>query len=250
MDDRTRADRILDAWAAVAGEARPPVPRAGVIMRSRLPVATLAGAVVIVLAAAAIGSWLGRGPSGDLGGASPSLAPSVSAVAVTSPSTPTSAPSESPSPAPTTALTAPPTPTVAPTTAPCASADLAARIVRWEGAAGSRIATVELTNTGASACLVEAMAKPQLVDGSGAVLLNGKNPSSNEQLAIAPGDVLSALVSASNYCQSAPKPPVTVAFILSSGDRILATPESPDDATTPPCLGAGQPGTIEMRPWS
>lgn len=213
-------------------------------MRSRLPIATLAGAVVLVLTAVAVGTWIGRGPASDVGGASPS--PSGTTAAAASPIVP----SDSPGPSPSSGATTLPSPTVDANDTACATADLAGRIVRWEGAAGSRIATIELTNTGTYACLLDAMARPQLVDRANTVLLNGKSPTSTDTLTLAPGDVVTTLVSASNYCQAPPRPPVSVAFILSNGERILAHPDNLDDATVPDCLGPGQPGQIEMHPWS
>ena len=46
-------------------------------------------------------------------------------------------------------------------------------------------------------------------------------------------------------------PPVSVAFVLTGGGRIVATPFSPTDATLPPCNGApGSAGDIEMQPWA
>jgi hypothetical protein len=249
MERETRTDRILAEWAAVASEARPPSPRTGVIMRTRFPLATLTGAVALVLAAVAVGAWLNRGSSADLGASSPSPAVSAPIVAVVSPSiSPSVAPSDTPSPSPT--PTPEPTATPVATEAACDADELAARITMWEGAAGSRIATVQLTSVGTSDCLLDAVARPQLVDGSGAVLINGDNPGTDDQVSIAPGDVLTTLVSAANYCQSAPRPPVSVAFVFANGDRIVAAPESSTDATVPPCNGPGQPGTIEMHAWS
>ena len=120
----------------------------------------------------------------------------------------------------------------------------------WEGAAGHRIAHVEMTNTGATACTVRSLARPQLIDGRGAVLIDGADPASSTRLTIHPGTVLTTLVQDGNYCGSEPVPPVRVAFVTPEG-RIVASPVSPTDATVPPCLGpAGSAGTIEMQPWA
>jgi hypothetical protein len=127
---------------------------------------------------------------------------------------------------------------------------LAARITLWEGAAGSRIAHLELTNAGAQTCTLRAMDKPQLVDGKGAVLIDGSTPTSKALVTVAPGDVLKTLVEDSNYCGPDPMPPVSVAFVQSGGGRIVATPFSPTDATVPPCNGPGSPASIDMHPWA
>ena len=146
----------------------------------------------------------------------------------------------------------PPEVTVAtpvPTVGPCDPAVLAARITMWEGAAGSRIATVEMTNPGPR-CTIATMDRPQLVDGRGAILIDGAAPTTSTSLTINRGQKVTALVNASNYCGTGPVPPVTVDFVLADGRKIKAAPLSPADATVPPCNGPGSPAHIEMRPWS
>jgi Protein of unknown function (DUF4232) len=135
--------------------------------------------------------------------------------------------------------------------APCDPAALATRITLWEGAAGHRIAHVELTNTGSSTCTLQAVLVPQLVDGNRSVLIDGTSPASPDPiLTVAPGGTLKTLVQDGNYCGPAPVAPVSVAFVMAGGSRIVATPFSPTDATVPPCNGAGSPADIEMQPWA
>ena len=86
------------------------------------------------------------------------------------------------------------------------------------------------------------MDRPQLVDGRGAVLIDGADPTTSSSLTINRGQKVTALVNASNYCGTAPVPPVTVDFVLSDGRKIKAAPLSPADATVPPCNGAGLAG--------
>jgi hypothetical protein len=134
---------------------------------------------------------------------------------------------------------------------PCGLASLEARITLWEGAAGHRIADVELTNTGFSACVVQATARPQLVDGNRSILIDGAAPAGSDPfLTVAPGGVLKTLVQDGNYCGPAPVAPVSVAFVLADGSHLVATPFSPTDATVPPCLGSGSKADIEMHPWA
>jgi hypothetical protein len=181
---------------------------------------------------------------------------SAPGAAPTAPATPVATASPSPSAAPTSTATAAPTPTPTPkptaTPAPsaCDPAKLAARITLWEGAAGSRIAHVELTNANSQTCTIRAMDKPQLVDGKGSVLINGQTPSSAAVVTLAPGDVVTTLVEDSNYCGPNPVAPVSVAFVQSPSGRFVATPVSPTDTTVPPCNGAGQPPVIDMHPWA
>jgi hypothetical protein len=164
-------------------------------------------------------------------------------------------------PSPTATTRALPTTTAAPTATtaaspaqgPCDPARLVARITLWEGAAGHRIAHVELTNTASAACQVADLATPQLVDGTGAVLIDGTPPASSSTLSMTPGAVFKTLVQDGNYCGPAPAPPVSVAFVFPGGlGRIVATPLSATDTSgLPPCLGApGSAGDIEMQPWA
>jgi hypothetical protein len=238
--ERSRVDRILNDWAAVASQARRPATSPqGVVMRSSLSGATLAGASLVVLVVVGAVFWLGnRGPSGPVGG-TPSTPPSPSAPA-------TSAPATS---APATAA-ATPSPTAA-AIGPCDPAQLAARITMWEGAMGHRIAHLEMTNTGPAACKLETMARPQLVDGRGTTLIDGASPSSSATLTLARGGLVTTLVQDGNYCGPTPKAPVSVVFVLSDGRKIVAAPLSPTDATLPPCNSApGTAGTIDMHPWA
>ncbi len=181
---------------------------------------------------------------------------------------PTTEPATSPAPSMTTmpspsSISSPSaTPSVAPTIAVCTSAQLAARVTPfepssgvfegWQGAAGSRFADVELTNTG-PACTLPAMARPQLIDGHGAVIINGEAPGDSTLLTVDPGTVLKTVVSAANYCGPAPTAPVTVAFVFNDGtDRVVAVPVSPTDTSgVPPCNGdPGSAGDITMHPWA
>lgn len=169
----------------------------------------------------------------------------------------TPSPTATPSPTVTPSVTASPAVTASPEASAstvangsCDPADLAARITMWEGAAGSRIASVDLTNEGTVACLVPSVARPQLLDGQGLVLIEGEVARPAVGLLVAPGATLQTLVQDSNYCGAAPTAPVTIAFQFLDGDSLMATPLSANDATVPPCNGAGEPAHIEMQPWA
>jgi len=245
--DPSRSDRILQDWDAVASQARRPVdPPRAVVVRSGLSGTSLAGALVLVAALVFAVVWFGRPVSDDQTGGI--VVPPSATPAVTSP------PSDSPTAQPTPPPTPSPTPTSQPSPTPritwCAPADLTARITMWEGAAGSRIAHVELTNTGSKDCTLRTLMKPQLVDGRGSVLIDGPEPRTSAEKAFAPGAVATTLVQASNYCGPAPVAPVSVAFVVAEG-RTVATPVSPTDMTLPPCNGApNSAGSIEMHPWA
>jgi hypothetical protein len=200
----------------------------------------LGAALVLVLrpTPGGVGSEASPSPSAALAVVPPT--PSPSAVAVVPP---TPVPS-----APVLIVTPAPSPTAV---EPCKPANLDARITLWEGAMGHRIAHVELTNTGFSACVIQSKARPQLVDGNRSILIDGAAPAAPDPfLTVAPGGVLKTLVQDGNYCGPAPVAPVSVAFVLADGSRFVATPLSPTDATVPPCNGAGSAADIEMQPWA
>ena len=212
-------------------------------MRNRFPVATLTGATLVIVVVAVAAFVIGRaGTIADVG-ASPSASSPASAMASPLPSVPGS-------PTPTAPPSVPSVPSATPTIGPCDPPSLAARITLWEGAAGSRIAHVELRNIGTSPCRLDALDRPQLVAGDGSVRINGANPTTSDQLIVAPAELLTTLVSASNDCMPAPVPPTSVAFVLGDGQRIVAKPVNATDTTTPPCNGDGSPATIDMHPWA
>jgi hypothetical protein len=242
---RDRVSRLLDEFTAVTNAApRPVSPARRLTMRNRMPVATLTGATLVIVVVAVAAIAIGRPGQSSVVGASPSAPVTTPPASVQAVATPSQVAVASPD------RTASPAPSAHPTTGPCELASLAARITSWEGAAGSRIATVELRNTGTARCLLDAVDRPQLVDGDGTVIIDGKAPASSEQLTLAPGDVLTTLVSASNDCKPAPVPPVSVAFVFADDQRLVADPVSPTDTTVPPCNGAGLSATIEMHSWA
>ncbi|MBI2762603.1 MAG: DUF4232 domain-containing protein [Chloroflexi bacterium] len=135
---------------------------------------------------------------------------------------------------------------------PCDARALVARVIRWEGAAGSRIASVDMANAGSAPCLVFSLARPQLLDGTATILIDGGQPSTSAPLLVQPGAVLTTEVRTSNYCGPNPAAPVTVAFVIQDGlGRVLAAPTTATDTSgVPPCNGAaGSPGSIDMQPW-
>ncbi|MEO7664916.1 MAG: DUF4232 domain-containing protein [Candidatus Limnocylindrales bacterium] len=156
-------------------------------------------------------------------------------------------------------------PVIAPTVGPASQAAvvectpdfLRASVVSWDGAAGSRIAEVHLTNTGSVACETATLDRPALISLpayqlNGDTLIQGKAAVNPQPLSLAPGQTVVAGVSASNYCGGEPAAPVTVAFELSNGAGIVtAAPVSQTDVTgVPPCNGAGSAASIQMQPWA
>lgn len=177
------------------------------------------------------------------------------ASACATPATPgpraTATTSVEPTPAVAATTSAPTAAPASPATGPCSPHALTAQVTGWSGAAGSRIGSVELRNAGTDPCVIFGFARPQLVDGAGTILIDGQPPGASMVLLLAPGGLVRADVRASNYCGPDPLPPVTVAFVLPDGlGRIVAAADSPAGiGGLPPCLGPGEPGTIEMQPW-
>jgi hypothetical protein len=184
----------------------------------------------------------------------------LAACSTTGPSVATPTTAATLAPSPTIAVTASPVasvgPAVSPTptpitgTRPCDPASLSAVIKSWDSGAGHRTATVELTSNGKSDCTLHALAKPQLVGGNGAVLIDGTGTSSSTVLTLHYYDVVSTMVDVDNYCGAAPVAPVTVAFVFPGPEgRVVATPLSPTDTSgVPPCMGTN-PGSIDMHPF-
>jgi hypothetical protein len=136
-------------------------------------------------------------------------------------------------------------------TAACTPNDVDAVITAWQGAAGSRIATVELHNTAGFPCTMWAVSGAKLVDAGGGTLIGpGGGGSSATPTEIGATEVLHTLVEVSNYCGPAPEAPVTVVFQQNAA-IFVATALSPADLTgLPPCNGENQPAVIEMQPWA
>jgi hypothetical protein len=132
----------------------------------------------------------------------------------------------------------------------CTPYDVDAVITAWDGAAGSRIATVELHQIGATPCTVDPLPQPWLADGGGTPLITG-TAGAGAPITVAPGEVLNTLVQVGNYCGPEPAAPVTVAFTQNVA-VFVATALSPSDLSgVPPCNGeAGPASDIAMHPWS
>jgi hypothetical protein len=143
------------------------------------------------------------------------------------------------------------TPTGVPgSVAACTADSLTGEILQWEGAAGHRIATIKVHNTGASACTLPKLLRPVLVDQDGHALILGTAVQDAEPITIAPGTAATTLVDMANYCGAAPSAPLGIRLYLPSDDSIEAYPAAgvPLPIDPPPCNGPNQPATIQMQP--
>jgi hypothetical protein len=135
----------------------------------------------------------------------------------------------------------------------CIASQLSARIIDWQGAAGSRIADIELVNTSFATCTIRNYPRVRLVSAHGAILINGTAASTTAAVHVLPRlGFLKTEVSDNNYCGPSYAKPVTLAFVLPGTlGRVVAIPLSATDASgVPPCLGApGSHGHISMHAW-
>jgi hypothetical protein len=135
----------------------------------------------------------------------------------------------------------------------CSATQLSARIVDWQGAAGSRIADVVIVNTSFAKCSLRDFPRVVMVSARAKAMMSGKLASTTAHThGLGPLAFLKTEVSASNYCGPAYAKPVTLAFVLpGTAGGVVAIPLSPtDDSGVPPCNGApGSAGQISMHAW-
>ena len=131
----------------------------------------------------------------------------------------------------------------------CVPAGLSAEITAWEGAAGHRIATVAVHNTGSAACLLPTMLEPVLVDRAGNALILGKHPQAASSIVLPAGSSATTLVDMANYC-GVVSSPLGIRLYLPSEKSVEAYPAPgvPLPIDPPPCNGPSQPASIEMQP--
>ena len=135
-----------------------------------------------------------------------------------------------------------------PSEAMCEAVDLDATITRWEGAAGSRIAWLEVTNNGDRECLLGAPTSAKLLYSGeqGAISTTGTQPiGTNVQLGSDQTERL--MVRVTNWCTAAPTKPVSVDLTLSTGAAFVVEPASGVTFDPPPCNGPGQQATMDIQ---
>ena len=227
-----------------------------------LPLLGITAGIVVGLVASVV---LRPGPSSVSAAAfEPSPTP-ISAVAAASPTPGTPKPEEtSPaSPAPKASPRPTATPQPAASAAPastetCRPNDLSGRILAWDGAAGSRIAEVELRNTAGADCTIAELTALRLVAADGTVLIDSSEIVGTPPIApdapattVAAGGSIRTDVRVANYCGDLPKGAIGVSFSFARpSGTVVALPGadvSSADAI-PPCNGPIGP-EIEMNGW-
>jgi RNA polymerase sigma-70 factor (ECF subfamily) len=145
----------------------------------------------------------------------------------------------------------PPIATAFPTdaTRECAPNELQLRVTQWTADGAERTATVEMSNTGGIACLVDNLPEPWLVEAPQMPLLVGTDVAGT-LIRIGPGDVLRTSVRVRNYCGPAPKAPVTLAFRRGTNVLVARALSTTDLSGVPECGGfAASPEDVRMEPW-
>lgn len=122
-----------------------------------------------------------------------------------------------------------------------------AAISSWEGAAGSRIAWIVVTNVGEEPCDLGGPPAAALLDGAGAVLAVSKEPlGGGPGVRLASGKEALLFVAVGNWCGEPPRPPLSIGLTLPDGLQMIARPADGLAVEPPPCNGPGQPATISV----
>ena len=142
------------------------------------------------------------------------------------------------------------TPTDVPGAAePCVADDLAGVITTWEGAAGHRVATIDLHNGGSTPCALPATLRPALVDADGHALIVGPVVTDSPPFVLQADAGVEALVDLANYCGAAPTAGLRIRLYLPDQTSIEAAPAAsmPNLVDPPPCNGPNLPAEIVMQ---
>ena len=147
-------------------------------------------------------------------------------------------PTASPSPTPTVVASSSPA-----SVAACRAEDFAWTTDPWGGAAGSRGTNVLARGvTSLAGCEIHGRAMLVLRDANGQALLSAQSAASN--VAVHAGTMLGLGISWSNWCGTAPMPPLSLFLTLPGDTREVPLVASPSQIPVPPCLGPGQPSVL------
>lgn len=145
----------------------------------------------------------------------------------------------------------PPIATAFPTDAKreCEPGELQLRVTEWVAAGAERTGTVEMTNTGGVACLVDNLPEPWLVEAPQMPMLVGTD-FAGTLIRIGPGDTVRTSVRVRNYCGPDPRAPVTLAFRRGTTVLVARALTTTDLSGVPECGGyAASPEDVRMQPW-
>jgi hypothetical protein len=159
-----------------------------------------------------------------------------------------SSPAATPSPSPSPVASGSPGASPVASVASCADTDLDASITKWDGAAGSQIATITVKNIGGDTCVLGAPTAEQLLDGLGQLPVTSTGDKAvGGELTLASDKSAQLLVRVANWCTSAPSDKVSIGVTLTGGSSFVAEPAKDVTFTPPPCNGAKQPTTLDVQ---
>jgi DNA-directed RNA polymerase specialized sigma24 family protein len=132
----------------------------------------------------------------------------------------------------------------------CEASELQLRMIHWGVSGTERTGTVQMTNIGGVACLVDSLPEPWLVEAPQLPMIIGTDYPGN-LIRIGPGDVFRTSVHVRNYCGPDPRAPVTLAFRRESTVLVAEALNATDLSGVPECGGYAQtPDDVRMvTPW-
>lgn len=233
-----RADEILAEWSAVTRAATVPPAPVGTAARPGAGFGiSLAGAALLALGLIVALAWLNsRDELANVGGdgtsGPPTQAPSPG---------PTSVPSE---PAASRGDTVWQAGCRGPARHPIITFE------RWDGAAGSRMADIRLTNRVDFPCDVAAIESIEYASDDGTTLI-GPVPVLIPAITLDARESVTSMVRVSNYCGPAPRGSISLGFYFETGMFMnTGWPFEQRDIAIAPCNDPNAPGTLEMQPWT
>ena len=131
----------------------------------------------------------------------------------------------------------------------CSAAQLTGEIVGWDGAAGHRIASLNLHNTGPGDCALPKLLRPALVDADGHALIVGALVSDTRTLTFQVGNAASTEVDMANYCGAAPTAELRIRLYLPDQTSFELSPhlDVPGTVDPPPCNGPNAAASIQIQ---
>ena len=176
--------------------------------------------------------------------------PTPSATPASTSQAATAAPSGSPVATPAVSPTPVPQPSPAGTTPtsvapPCELSDLKASHGLVEGAAGSRLTTIDLVS--AITCSVDAFPALGLRDAGGAPLVAGVVTGTG-RIDLIGGVGYESKARLANWCAPEPRFPVALELFIAGGELPVRGPSFPEEGVLPACNGGGGP-ILEANGW-
>jgi len=174
--------------------------------------------------------------------------PSAIAVALIVAACATTTPSPGTTATPARTVRPSPTDVGGPAAGACRESDVELAHGRVDGAAGSRFTTLTLTVTGAAACRIPAAPTIELIDASGARLVQTAPAGPVTMMEVQVGTAVTSNVQLANWCDPPPAEPLSLSLVLDGVSLPVLGGPYPDPGGLPGCNGAGGP-TFAATDW-